>query len=89
MKKEGRRAFWLSLGISLFLLMAAAGFVAVDYQGRRLSFGDSDLPLQTMDMPEGRTELKIKLFGVEKEVDITEIDKFWKLFLDFSCIPHS
>lgn len=89
MKKEGRRVFWRSLGISLFLLLIVAGLVTVDYQGRRLSFGDDDPPLHTVDMPGGRTELEIKLLGLEKRVDITEIDKFWNLFLDFSCIPHN
>lgn len=89
MKKEGRRSFWISLGVSLFLLLTAAGLITVDYQGRRLSFGDDDPPFRAVDMPGGRTELEIKVLGLEKRVDITEIDKFWNLFLDFSCIPHS
>ena len=39
MKHTKRRAFFLALGISLFLFITAVGFVVVDYQGRRLSFG--------------------------------------------------
>ncbi len=77
-----------SLGLSLFLLLTAAGLLMVDYQGRRLSFGDTALPFQTADLPDGRTELHIQLLGLEKKVDITKIDKFWDFLLDFSCIPH-
>ena len=45
MKHTKRRAFFLALGISLFLFITAVGFVVVDYQGRRLSFGESQPPL--------------------------------------------
>ena len=77
------------MGFSLFLLLTVAGLLTVDYQGRRLSFGDSDLPFEKQDLPGGKTELQIKLLGLEKRVNITEIDKFYNFLLDFSCIPHS
>ncbi len=89
MKKKNRQPFFYSLGISLFLLLTVAGLLTVDYQGRRLSFGDNDLPFEKLDMPGGKTELQIKLLGLEKRVNITEIDKFCNFLLDFSCIPHS
>lgn len=89
MKKQGLRPFWVSLGVTLFLLLTIAGFVTVDYQGRRLSFGDDDPPVHRVELPGGGTGLEIKLLGLEKQVDVTEIDKFWKLVLDFSCIPHN
>lgn len=89
MKKKSRQPFLYSLGISLFLLLTVAGLLTVDYQGRRLSFGDNDLPFEKQDMPGGKTELQIKLLGLEKRVNITEIDKFCNFLLDFSCIPHS
>lgn len=89
MKKKSRQAFLYSLGFSLFLLLTVAGLLTVDYQGRRLSFGDSDLPFEKQDLPGGKTELQIKLLGLEKRVNITEIDKFYNFLLDFSCIPHS
>ncbi len=88
-KKKSRRPFFYSLGISLFLLLIVAGLLMVDYQGRRLSFGDGDLPFEKKDMPGGKTEVQIKLLGLEKRVDITKIDKFCNFLLDFSCIPHS
>lgn len=87
MKKQARGAFWLSFGISLSVLIFVLGIVFVDYQGRRLSFGDASPPVYA-ERRDDRTELKIKLLGAEHEMDITQIDKFWKLFLEFSCIPH-
>lgn len=89
MERKKRQPFLLSLGISLFLLLTVAGIVTVDYQGRRLSFGDNDMPFQKIEVGNGKTELQIKLLGVEKRVDITEIDNFFDFLLDFSCIPHS
>ena len=87
-KNRKRQPFYFSLGISLFLLLTAAGLLAVDYQGRRLSFGDDDLPFQKTALPGGGTALQIKLMGMEKKVDITELEKFYHFLMDFSCIPH-
>lgn len=85
---EGRRAFLCSLGVTLSLLILGAGIVTVDYQGRRLSFGDADPPVAVLDKPGGGAELEIKLLGMEKQVDITELDEFWDFLRDFGCIPH-
>ncbi len=81
--------FLFSLGMSLFFLLTAGGIVAVDQQGRRLSFGDSVPAFRTVDLPGDKTALEIRLLGRETQVDITKIDKFWNFLLDFSCIPHS
>lgn len=89
MKKKSRRAFWLSLGVSLFLFLTAAGLFMVDYQGRKLSFGDNTPPMRVDRHPDGGAELEIKAFGMEKSVDITEIDEFFHFLCDFGCIPHS
>ncbi len=91
MKKQdpkGRRAFLLSLGISLFLLLTAAGLVAVDWQGRSLSFGDDDPPFRVVDGPGDKTELEVKLLGAEGRVDITKLNDFFDFLCDFGCIPH-
>ena len=58
MKHTKRRAFFLALGISLFLFITAVGFVVVDYQGRRLSFGESQPPLWLRRLPGGRGLLR-------------------------------
>ncbi len=85
---KGRRTFLFSLGASLFLLITVLGIATVDYQGRRLSFGDDTLPLHVEDRPGGGTDLEVKLLGIDKRVDITKIDEFWNFLLDFGCIPH-
>ncbi len=80
--------FLFSLGLSLFLLLTVLGIVTVDYQGRRLSFGDSTPPFCVTDKPGGGTELEIRLLGTETELDITKFDEFLKFLCDFGCIPH-
>ncbi|MFR8126338.1 MAG: hypothetical protein ACLU8J_05335 [Acutalibacter sp.] len=70
MKHTKRRAFFLALGISLFLFITAVGFVVVDYQGRRLSFGESQPPLWLRRLPGGRYTLEVDLLGVEASLDL-------------------
>ena len=82
------RLFWFSLGISLFVLLVGAGFVLVDYQGRRLTFGDGQPPIQVEHLEEGQALLEVKLLGVEGSWDITPLDRFFDFFCDFCCIPH-
>lgn len=91
MKKQDRpakRTFLISLGTALFLLLTAAGFITVDYQGRRLSFGDDALPLEVVDKPGGGKELDVRLMGLETQVDVTVLSDFFDFLCDFGCIPH-
>ena len=85
MKHTKRRAFFLALGISLFLFITAVGFVVVDYQGRRLSFGESQPPLWLR----GRYTLEVDLLGVEASLDATALGRARDFLLDFLCLPHS
>ena len=89
MKRKNRRTFWFTLGLSLFLFLTGAGFLTVDYQGRKLSFGDSTPPLYVDRLSDGRAELELKAFGVEKSWDVTKIDEFVDFLCDFGCIPHT
>lgn len=82
------RVFLCSLGVTLCVLILVLGLFVVDYQGRRLSFGDAALPLETAAAPGGKTWLTLRAFGREGRVDITWLEKIWNFFLDFSCIPH-
>lgn len=88
MNRQARKSFWISMGVTLAMLILLIGAVTVDYRGRRLSFGDDTPPLKKISSENGTVTLEVKLFGIETEADITEIDKIWKLILDFSCIPH-
>lgn len=83
-----RRVFLCSLGVTLCVLILVFGLITVDYQGRRLSFGDADLPLEKAVAADGKTRLTVRAFGLQGSFDITELEKFWHFFLDFSCIPH-
>lgn len=86
--KSARRVFWWSLSVSLFLFLTAAGFITVDYQGRRVSFGDDVPPFRLVDKPGGEKDLEIRLFGGQGRVDVTNLDNFWDILRDFACIPH-
>lgn len=89
MDKKNRRIFWLSMGFSLFVLLTLTGFVAVDYQGRRLSFGDSTPPVHVDRLENGEARLEIKAFGMEKSWDFTKVDEFFDFLCEFGCIPHN
>ena len=88
MKREERAVFLLSMGVALMVLILLLGFATVDFQGRRISLGDSTPPLQVFSLPEGGTGLEIKLMGMDKQFDITTIKKVWDMLLDFACIPR-
>ncbi len=85
--KKDTRPFWFGLGIGMFVFLTTAGLLAVDYQGRKLSFGDTT-PLAQLDRLPSRTQLTVKAFGREESWDITPLDKFWNFLCDFSCLPH-
>lgn len=86
MKKDWR-AFGFGLGIGLFVFLTTAGLLAVDYQGRKMSFGD-DTPVARVEERDGRARLTVKAFGREESWDVTELDKMWDMVRDFGCIPH-
>ena len=88
MKRSGRRAFGLSLGISLFVFLTAAGCVAVDYQGRKMTFGDSRPPLEVVRLPGGQARLEARLFGAQGSWDVTGLDRALGFVCDFLCLPH-
>lgn len=85
--REERRAFWFALGMGLFVFGTAVGLVVVDYQGRRLSFGDSTPPI-SLDRQANPPQLHIKAFGVEESWDATKIREAMDFLCDFGCIPH-
>lgn len=82
------RFFWLGLGLGLFVILTTAGMLTVDYQGRKLSFGDA-VPLARVDKSGSRAELTVKAFGQERSWDVTGLKKAWEFILDFGCIPRS
>lgn len=89
MKRKKRRIFAFTLGLSLFVLITLAGCVIVDYQGRRLSFGEDQPPFQVERLPGNRSCLEVDLFGVEAKVDFTQAGRILDLLRDFFCLPGS
>lgn len=87
MKRKSRRIFGLTLALSLFVFLTVAGCVAVDAEGRRLSFGDDQPPFQVERSPEGEARLEVKLFGVEETFPFTMGDKILTTVREFFCLP--
>ena len=86
-KREERRVFWFSLALSLFVFLTVVGLVTVDYQGRKLSFGDSTPPI-ALDRQSDPPQLRIKVFGVEENYDAAKLEKALDFLWDFGCLPH-
>ena len=86
--KQNTRFFWLGLGLGLFVLLTTAGILTVDYQGRRLSFGDA-IPLARVEKSPNRVELTVKAFGQERTWDVTRLERVWQFILEFGCIPQA
>lgn len=86
-RRKERRAFWFGLGIGLFMFITAAGLLVVDYQGRKLSFGDSTPPV-SLDRQSDPPRLRVKAFGVEESWDASKIKEAMDFLCDFGCLPH-
>lgn len=86
-RRKERRAFWFGLGIGLFVFITAAGLLVVDYQGRKLSFGDSTPPV-SLDRQSDPPRLRVKAFGVEESWDASKIKEAMDFLCDFGCLPH-
>ena len=81
------RSFWLGFGITMFVLITGLGLLKVDYEGRKLSFGD-DTPVAKVERTAYGTELKVKACGRKGPWDVTGLDRAWEFICDFGCIPH-
>ncbi|HIY26345.1 MAG TPA: hypothetical protein H9838_04125 [Candidatus Acutalibacter pullistercoris] len=88
MKKRDTRPFWMAWGVSLAALLLVCGALTVDYQGRRLSFGDGTPPVQLRRQGDGATLLEVKAFGQEASFDVTWWDKAVGFLCDFACLPR-
>lgn len=87
MIKRDWKPFWLGFGIGLFVFLTGTGLLMVDYEGRKLSFGD-DTPIARVDRKTYRTELTVRAFGHKETWDVTGLDKAWCFLCDFACLPH-
>ena len=88
MKHSRKHTFALSLALSLFVFLTLAGCAIVDAQGRCLSFGDEQPPFQVEQLSNGKTCLRVKMFGLDAAWDVTSASRAWDAVCDFCCIPH-
>ncbi len=87
MKGKGRRIFAISLGFSLAVLLTVAGCVIVDYQGRRMSFGEENPPFHVERRADGRARLEVDVMGIEADFDFTGPAQALDLLREFFCLP--
>lgn len=85
--KRDWRPFWFGFGLGMFVFLTGVGLLAVDYEGRKLSFGD-ETPVAHVERSAQRTELTVRAFGHRKTWDVTGLDQAWCFLCDFGCLPH-
>lgn len=87
-RQERRRVFFCAFGLAAAGLLLVVGLITTDYRCRRMSFGETALPVSvTMPEPE-KTALRLRFFQVDLQADITPLKKFFDFCCDFCCIPH-
>lgn len=89
-KRRGRehKVFLFAFGLSLCVLILGLGVATVDYQGRRLSFGDETPVFRVENYEDGTSRLRVKLLGLERTIPFTVFSEMWNFICEFSCIPH-
>lgn len=87
-KMSPRAVFSFSFAFTFFVLLVSIGFIFVDYEGRKMSFGDDTPPFQVEEQNTGTSVLEIKTMGLHTEVDVTRLDNFFDFLCEFGCIPH-
>lgn len=83
-----RRVFFATFSITFVVLMLVVGLITVDYQRRRMSFGEQILPVSILHGEGEKTTLRLRFFEVDTGVDITLLKNFFDFCCDFCCIPH-
>lgn len=86
--QERTKPFFAALGVTLAALIFLLGCVTVDYQGRRLSLGDSTPPVSAVALPGDRRGVRVKALGVDCTLDLTPVFQAWDLLWDFACLPR-
>lgn len=87
--KKDKKSFWLAFTLTFCTLVLCAGILLVDYNGRKLSFGDDSPVFRVTEYADGTANLLVNAFGEIKEYEITKIREIYVKILDFCCIPHN
>lgn len=82
------RCFWLSFLCTLLALLLLIGLVAVDAQGRKLSFNDTSPAAEIVYPGDGTAYISVNAFSLNAKINVTGAVKLWHFIADFFCIPH-
>lgn len=82
------RAFILSFVCTALALLLLIGILAVDAEGRRLSFNDTSPAVEIVYNADGTADMQINAFSLDRRVRVTGLVKTWHFIADFFCIPH-
>lgn len=87
-QREKRRVFLCAFGLSLAGLILVIGLITADYRCRRMSFGETALPVSILTKANGKTALRLRFFALDAQADITPLKNLFDFCCDFCCIPH-
>ncbi|MGN0479578.1 MAG: hypothetical protein ACI4GO_09100 [Hominenteromicrobium sp.] len=82
------RSFLISFVCTVLALLLLLGMLAVDAEGRRLSFNDTSPAVELVYNADGTADLLIHAFSLNRRVRVTGLVKMWHFIADFFCIPH-
>ena len=82
------RTFIISFVSTALALLLFIGLLAVDAEGRRLSFNDTSPAVEIVYNADGTADLQINAFSLDRRVRATGLVKTWHFIADFFCIPH-
>lgn len=82
------RSFMISFISTVLVLLLFIGMLAVDAEGRRLSFNDTSPAVEVVYNADGTAEMQINAFSIDRSVNVTGLVKTWHFVADFFCIPH-
>ncbi len=82
------RPFLISFLCTALVLTFLIGMLAVDAEGRRLSFNDTSPAVEIVYNTDGTADMQINAFQIDRRINVTGIVKAWHFVADFFCIPH-
>lgn len=82
------RSFMVSFVSTVLVLLLFIGMLAVDAEGRRLSFNDTSPAVEVVYNADGTARMQINAFSIDRSVNVTGLVKAWHFVADFFCIPH-
>ena len=83
------RTFYVSFFITLLVVIFLIGVFAVDARGRQISFNDTSPAFEVIYHKNGRAQIQVNAFSLNRRINATALVKAWHFVADFFCIPHA